>query len=214
MEKLLETDIRVKNAKIRLQERGTKIKANDTTTDDTTKRRRLDELEDQAMQEDDPVKLNEIFETYRTEYLKARSEGTDATKRLKTGEGPRLQECASGSQQPAVYAEMEVAQVYEDGDDPWQMVLKEKPKDFDFEGCRKKLQRQNAGNDDERQGDAATLWNCDEGQCLTTLEGKLEKMLHRPNDLFFKMLKNLRILHTTRAPTASARIPWSTRGTT
>ena len=149
MEKILETDIRVKNAKIRLQERGLKVKADDVTTDDTTKRRRLDDLEDQAMREDDPVKLSEIFERYRTEYLKARDDESDETKRRKTQETPQLQELASGSQQPATFAEMDVAQVYGDGDDPWQMVEATRPKDYDLEGRRKALE----GHDDKTPDD-------------------------------------------------------------
>jgi hypothetical protein len=60
-EKLLGTDISVKNAKARLQERGAKVKANDPTDDDKTKKRRLDHFEDKAMKEGDPVKLNELF---------------------------------------------------------------------------------------------------------------------------------------------------------
>jgi hypothetical protein len=66
LETILDKDIRIKNAKARLQERGTKLKANDptatTTFNDNAKRRRLDDLEDQAMKEEDPEKLNKIFE--------------------------------------------------------------------------------------------------------------------------------------------------------
>jgi hypothetical protein len=91
LEGILEKDIRIKNAKARLQERGMKLKAGGgATTDDTnTKRRRLDDLEDQAMAEEDPEKLKKIFEEYRREYIKARDDSNEEeTKRARTA-GPQ-----------------------------------------------------------------------------------------------------------------------------
>ena len=71
VEGILSADIRVKNAKARIQERGTKVKtgnlADNNGDQDNGKRRRLDELKDQAMMEEDPAKLNDIFEKRRKE---------------------------------------------------------------------------------------------------------------------------------------------------
>jgi hypothetical protein len=169
MEKILATDIRVKNARLRLQERGTKLKAMNTTDDDntdTTKRRRLDELEQQAMTEDDPDKLNDIFERYRKEYLEARANDDhnhEAAKRLKTDDGPVLREAASGSQDPAQYVEMEVSAIIEDGGDPWEITE------------NTKLWSKNTGEylktlEDHDVDHTAKIWSSDYDECLKTLQ--------------------------------------------
>ena len=66
MEGILHKDIRIKNAKARMQERGIKvlkkIMEDQGDGEGEQKRRRLGDLEDQAMAEDDPNKLNDIFE--------------------------------------------------------------------------------------------------------------------------------------------------------
>jgi hypothetical protein len=114
LEGILDKDIRIKNAKARLQERGTKLKAEGggTTSDESTKRRRLDDLEDQAMKEEDPEKLNKIFEEYRREYIKARGEDRgDEAKRARTTEPGQMHEIASGSADPAMYADMTIGMV-------------------------------------------------------------------------------------------------------
>jgi hypothetical protein len=88
LETSLEKDICIKNAKVRLQERGAKIRASDeavTTDHYNAKRRRLDDLEDQAMKEEDPEELNKIFEESRQEYLKAREDAKEEdVKRART----------------------------------------------------------------------------------------------------------------------------------
>ena len=124
LETLLDKDIRVKNAKARLQERGTKLKANDptTTSDNDVKRRRLDDLEDQAMREEDPEELNKIFEQYRKEYIKAREDNDDEqAKRARTENPGQLQERASGSAEAAVYEEMAIGMVIGEID-PWEFL--------------------------------------------------------------------------------------------
>ena len=125
LETILDKDIRIKNAKARLQERGAKIKANNettTTNDDNAKRRRLDDLEDQAMKEEDPEKLNNIFEEYREEYLKARENAKEEdVKRARTEEPERMQERASGSADAAVYEGMTIGLVIGEID-PWEFL--------------------------------------------------------------------------------------------
>jgi hypothetical protein len=124
LEGILEKDIRIKNAKARLRERGMKLKAGGgATTDDTNaKRRRLDDLEGQAMTEEDPEKLNKIFQEYRQEYLKAREEEKEEeVKRARTKEPEQMQEVASGSADAAVYTDMTVGMVMGEID-PWEYL--------------------------------------------------------------------------------------------
>ena len=111
MEELLDKDIRVKNAKVRLQERANKVKGESSEGGNETKRRRLQEIEDQAMQEEDPVKLNELFENYRAEYTKDRDDNEGKSKRQKVQDPPEMQERASGSGQAAAYEEMQVGAI-------------------------------------------------------------------------------------------------------
>jgi hypothetical protein len=124
LESILEKDIRIKNAKARLQERGTKLKADkgDAANKDAAKRRRLDDLEDQAMKEEDPEKLSKIFEEYRREYLKARGEGQgEEAKRARTTGPEQMQEVASGSADAAVYMDMTIGTVVGEID-PWEFL--------------------------------------------------------------------------------------------
>jgi hypothetical protein len=111
----LASDIRVKNAKVRMQERTTKMKADPKEQGDTGKRRKLEDIEDQAMKEEDPDKLAKLFEQYRAEYIGERNDNEEDGKRRRADESGRavMQEKASGSQQPAAYAEMEVGNVME-----------------------------------------------------------------------------------------------------
>ena len=142
MEGILSRDTRAKNAKARLQERGTKVKtknfADNDGDEDRGKRRRLGELEEQAMMEEDLEKLNDIFKKYRQEYKEARTDDDidqEAAKRLRTSSGPRLAEASSGSGDPTQYAEMDVSAIVEDGADPWDLAVHVKKKDQDDEGC-------------------------------------------------------------------------------
>jgi hypothetical protein len=124
LETILEKDIRIKNAKARLLERGTKLKASDTTSknDENVKRRRLDDLEGQAMKEEDPEKLNKIFEEYRREYLKAREEEKEEeAKRARTSAPEQMHERASGSADAAVYEDMTIGMVIGEID-PWEFL--------------------------------------------------------------------------------------------
>ena len=91
----MDTDIRIKNAKVRLQERAKRkaeeeeektVKKSDREEGDL-KKRRLDEIEDTAMREEDPVKLSELFEEYRLEYLKDRGSEDEGAKKEESGDG-------------------------------------------------------------------------------------------------------------------------------
>ena len=103
MEQVLESDIRIKNAKIRMQERGRKIKKDEADGENLSKKQKLEDIEEAAMMEEDPTKLNELFEKYRAEYLKDRDTGKDGdAQRLRTAEPAALQERSTGSGDPAV----------------------------------------------------------------------------------------------------------------
>ena len=142
MEALLDADIRIKNAKVRLQERvkrkaeedeektkkkkpdeeqeKAKRKSNEEGGD--SKKRKLDEIEDQAMREEDPVKLTELFEEYRREYLKDRANEDEDAKRKRVGAETNLQERSSSSSGAAKYEEMEVSRVSNVEVDPWDVL--------------------------------------------------------------------------------------------
>ena len=156
MEAALGTDIRIKNAKVRLQERvkrkaaeeeektkrrkpgeeeeGTKRKSDKEEGD--SKKRRLDEIEDKAMREEDPSKLAELFEEYRREYLKGREDEDEGAKRKRIEAAAPLQEKSSGSGEPARYEEMEVSGVTEGEIDPWDVLIWEtaKVKNIEVDG--------------------------------------------------------------------------------
>jgi hypothetical protein len=85
LEKLLEGDLRIKNAKARLREKGKLVR--EESEEGSAKRRKLEDIEEAAMAEEDPVKLMELFEAYRAEYTKMRDNDDDSeAKRRKTGE--------------------------------------------------------------------------------------------------------------------------------
>ena len=88
------------------------------------------------MVEDDPIKIAELVEMYRTEYLMEREAREEDGKRRRVDESGRMviQERASGSQQPAVYAEMEVGNVSKGTEDAaklWSIDLDECLKTLD-----------------------------------------------------------------------------------
>ena len=85
MEKLLEDDLRVKNAKIRLSEKSRKLKEDTVPEEVTSKRQRLDDIEEQAMKEQDPERLAALFEQYREEYNESRGDEAAAKKRRTLG---------------------------------------------------------------------------------------------------------------------------------
>ena len=61
VETILDADIRVKNAKVRLKERGCKMERKGKDLDEVAKRK-LDQIEEKALAEEDPQKLSELFE--------------------------------------------------------------------------------------------------------------------------------------------------------
>ncbi len=61
MEKRSEEDVRVKNVKVRLGERGRKLQ-----DEGVTESQDLKDIEEAAMNEDDPAKLNMLFQEYRS----------------------------------------------------------------------------------------------------------------------------------------------------
>ena len=65
MERHLEEDIRVENAKVRLEERSRKRKG-----EGAAKSKKLQDIEEAVMTEVDPNKLKTLFEEYRQEYLR------------------------------------------------------------------------------------------------------------------------------------------------
>ena len=84
MERLLEDDVRIKNAKARLSDKGRRLRGEEHGGGGEEKRRRLQEMEDQAMTEENPVKLAKLFEDYRAEYMKDQADREEAdTKRRK-----------------------------------------------------------------------------------------------------------------------------------
>ena len=79
MEEILKSDVRIKNAKARMQERTMKVKADSDEKGVMAKRRKLEEIEDQTMREEDPEKLADLFEKYRVEYTRERDEKDGGT---------------------------------------------------------------------------------------------------------------------------------------
>ena len=76
MEALLKDDLRIKNAKTRLEERGRRLGEEEPDKDEgkDKKRRKLKDIEKETLQEQDPAKLGKLFEEYRVEYQKREAE--------------------------------------------------------------------------------------------------------------------------------------------
>ena len=74
METAMASDIRVKCAKAGIQERFTKMKGSPNEIPDTAKRKKLEDIEDQAMKEEDLTKHAELL---RNEYLENREKNKD-----------------------------------------------------------------------------------------------------------------------------------------
>ena len=115
METNLEKDIRVRNARVRMQERTRRSTTRSTTDDEVgeAKRRRLEDIEEKAMEEEDPDKLTDLFKRYREEYERDRGGNGEAVeeqvkKQIKVD---GMQELASGSGGAAVYEEMTIGEV-------------------------------------------------------------------------------------------------------
>ena len=110
MEEALRSDVRVRNAKTRMQEQTNKVKGDATEEAKRRKRRRLEDIESEAMKEEDPEKSAALFEKYRLEYQEGRNKDDREDKRRKVeDEGMfeqdekdlELRERASGSGQAA-----------------------------------------------------------------------------------------------------------------
>ena len=114
MEKLLEKDIRIMNAKARLQERQRRHRESDgdEAAGRETKRLRLEEIENQAMNEENPDKLTKLFEDYKSEYIRGHPYGDGDTKRrrVQPGEG---RDVASSSSVPPLAVEADEMDVNE-----------------------------------------------------------------------------------------------------
>ena len=68
MQDLMVDDVRIKNAKVRLEEQRRK-----QTDGEGTKRGRLQDLEDETMREENPQWLEELFKLYMEEYNKEKN---------------------------------------------------------------------------------------------------------------------------------------------
>ena len=64
METAMASDLRVKSAKAGMQEKFTTMKGSPNEIPDTAKRKKREDIEDQAMNEEDPTKHAELFELY------------------------------------------------------------------------------------------------------------------------------------------------------
>ena len=99
LEKHLENDLRVKNAKVRLSERNRKVRE-EQGHDMDHKRRKLDDFEDAVMEEYDPEQSATLYEQFRKEYEeylmeKAEKEGSDVKRRkLADAESETMESCA------------------------------------------------------------------------------------------------------------------------
>ena len=103
MEKLLADDARVKNARTRMKEKSREIAqeevSGEVSEEMRVKRRKLKEVEDEAMKEEDPVKLNDIFEKYRELYQEHREidPGEAADKKGGISRRTKLRRCGRTS---------------------------------------------------------------------------------------------------------------------
>ena len=118
METAPSSDIRAKNAKARMNERSAKMKSSPDEIPDTAKRRKLEDIGDQVMKEEDLAKFAELFDRDRAEYLNDRDDADGDAKRQRTEESVLLRDLASGSNQPAAYAEVGVEKITEGNVDP------------------------------------------------------------------------------------------------
>ena len=112
----------VKNAKARMEERSARRKNSPNEVPDTAKRRKLEDIEDQVMKEENPTKIAELFDRYRAEYLNDREDIGGNAKRQKSEKSVLLREQASGSHQSATYTEVGVEKITEGNVDPWEFL--------------------------------------------------------------------------------------------
>ena len=88
----------------------------------TTKRRKLEDIEDQVVKEEDPTKIAELFDRYRADLFNDREDIGGNAKRQRIEESVLLREHVSGSHQPAAYAEVGVEKITEGNVDPWEFL--------------------------------------------------------------------------------------------
>ena len=98
----------MKNAKARMKERSAKMKSSPNEVPHTAKRRKLEDIEDQVIKEENPTKIAVLFDWYRAKYLNDWNDTDGDAKKRRTDESGLLREQASGSHQPAVYEEVGV----------------------------------------------------------------------------------------------------------
>ena len=79
IEKLLEVDVRIKNAKVRLEERGKRVRGEPNGEQIDIKKAQLDDLEAQAMSENGQAKLGEIYSKYLAIYTEWKAEDRTET---------------------------------------------------------------------------------------------------------------------------------------
>jgi hypothetical protein len=125
------------------------------------KKQKLDVIEEAAMVEEDPVKLD-LFEQYREEYMQqreARDNGDTKKVRAEATEQQSMREMASGSGGPAAYTELEVSAILEVVGDPWDITENAKLWSSDAEAseCLNTFE-------DQANADTAKLWICDDGE--------------------------------------------------
>ena len=111
-----------------MQERTAKFNANYEEPECAVKKRKLEDIENQAMVDKDSEKLAKLFEEYQEEYLKTQgADDDDERKRRRADESGRMviQERASGSQSLPVYVEMEIGNVVDGDPRKWERSVTE-----------------------------------------------------------------------------------------
>ena len=117
----MEDEHRVKNAKIRMSEKGRRVREESGMDQIDQKRRKLEQIEEEALAEENPDKLMELFEAYRTECqsIREETEENENKKRRLRGEEEEMTgveaaefvEKAGGSGDPVRLEEIEVGTV-------------------------------------------------------------------------------------------------------
>ena len=124
MDTALASYIRIKNAKVQLQERGARVGKGRVEVDETAKRK-LEEIEQQAIVEEDPQKLDKLFEQYRLEYVKVNGEiGSENKKRRTEEPETTMHEQAGGSGEAPMYVDAGVRQIEVGEANPWDLIGK------------------------------------------------------------------------------------------
>ena len=103
---------------------------------------------------------------------------------------------------------MDVARVCEDGDDPWELIGRERPRDYDFDGHRERLQRHDdATHDDDGLQNAEYAWddvNDIELPMELVKKARKEEMMHMKGNIF-KVVKKSEAWQKTGRPPISTK---------